>query len=101
MNLPHVPGCVEMASGSKGYAEYGILGLPPSFLLLATLIARAACFCKMLVKNRFQPARPAPNKLHNVTIDLGPFFKVKKTHIFGANLSPTASVILRPHFLHL
>ena len=22
-------------------------------------IARAACFCKMLVKNRFQPARPA------------------------------------------
>ena len=32
--------------------------VPCSFLLLS-LIARVACFCKMLVKNRFQPARPA------------------------------------------
>ena len=54
-----------------------------SFVLI---IARAACFCKMLVKKSVSIG-PAPEEITlNITIDLSSFFfEVKKTYIFGVN----------------
>ena len=53
--------------------------------ILLYIIARAACFCKMLVKNRFQPARPAGRPRANYLIKLlifGTFFRSEKKWIF-------------------
>ena len=48
------------------------------------IIARVACFCKMLVKNRFQPARPAgrPRANHLSNYRFWPVFSKWKKWIF-------------------
>ena len=54
---------------------------------MRVLIARVACSCEILVKNRLEPARPAGRpraKPHREISILAPFFEVQKMDISGA-----------------